>query len=216
MTNDYHSKMTFATGAQRSDDTAKSRIDLISPIFLDRLGHHLGIACTPINKGGKGYAPRNWENGVPISRYVAGVYRHLNAIQDGKTDEDHEAALAFAIMGMIHTREMIRRGKLPPELDDLSYLFLQGPVVAPDLDTFGTILKEIHKPADPLDGPEHQGREQILRSIMKSDERIVYCEGGWSVIEKTPKDLEPLRIFVAAPLTEGLKFLPTSKEANTN
>jgi len=175
MTNDFHNKMTFTTGAQRSDDTGKSRIDLISPVFLGRLGHHLGIACTPIDKGGKGYGERNWEIGVPVSRYVGGIYRHLRAIQEGETDEDHEAALGFAIMGLVHTREMIRRGQLPPELDDLPNYTFQRPT------------------------PER------LQELQEE-----------AVMTFIPNSLEPLRIFVAAPLTEGNTLKINGPEVKTN
>ena len=42
-----------------------------------------------------------------------------NKIENGDTDEDHAAAIACNIMFFIHTKEMIDRGLLPKELDDL-------------------------------------------------------------------------------------------------
>ena len=38
---------------------------------------------------------------------------------EGHRDEDHLAAARWNIGGMIHTEEMIGRGLLPGELDDL-------------------------------------------------------------------------------------------------
>jgi hypothetical protein len=105
-------RQEFETGAQRDTAADKPRIDLISPVFLERLGDWLRL-------GAEKYAERNWEQGMPLSRFIASLHRHLNAIQQGDTSEDHEAAVAFNIMGFMHTKEMIRRGLLPIELDDM-------------------------------------------------------------------------------------------------
>jgi len=102
----------FSTGAVRDAAAQKSRVELISPFALVRLGHWLRL-------GAEKYDDRNWEKGIPISSFVASGLRHLLAIMERKTDEDHEAAVMFNAMGIIHTREMIRRGRLPAELDDL-------------------------------------------------------------------------------------------------
>ena len=37
----------------------------------------------------------------------------------GKDDEDHEAALVCNIMFYMHSKEMIEKGLLPAELDDM-------------------------------------------------------------------------------------------------
>ncbi|KKK63326.1 hypothetical protein LCGC14_2995400, partial [marine sediment metagenome] len=75
-------KQEFSTGAQRDSQEDKSRPDLISCLFLDRLGTLLG-------KGAKYYGERNWEKGMPLSRFLGSAMRHLVQTIDGQEDEDH-------------------------------------------------------------------------------------------------------------------------------
>lgn len=102
----------YATGAVREDDPQKIRPDLISPIAMTRLAGWLAV-------GARKYTDRNWEKGIPLSRTFASLYRHVIQIHSGDTSEDHEAAVMCNAMMMMHTREMISRGKLPKELDDM-------------------------------------------------------------------------------------------------
>ena len=105
-------RQEFATGAVRDTADGKPRIDLISPIFFGRLGEWMRL-------GAEKYGDRNWEKGIPLSRYIASAYRHLVAMHAGDESEDHAAALAFNAMGFMHTHAMIRRGVLPAYLDDM-------------------------------------------------------------------------------------------------
>jgi hypothetical protein len=95
-------------------DTAadKPRPDLISPFAEERQGHWLRM-------GADKYAERNWEKGMPFSRCVASLKRHLMRFQQGLHDEDHLAAIMFNAMALIHYEEMIERGVLPAELNDM-------------------------------------------------------------------------------------------------
>jgi hypothetical protein len=66
---------------------------------------------------------RNWEQGIPLSRYLDSAKRHLDQYQEGMLDEDHLAQAAWNLLGLLHTEEMIRRGILPRDLSDLpSYM----------------------------------------------------------------------------------------------
>ena len=56
---------------------------------------------------------------MPFSRCVASLKRHLMKYQQGKRDEDHLAAIMFNAMALIHYEEMIERGLLPAELNDM-------------------------------------------------------------------------------------------------
>jgi hypothetical protein len=69
--------------------------------------------------GAAKYAERNWERGMPFSRCVASLKRHLMKYQQGKRDEDHLAAIMFNAMALIHYEEMIERGLLPADLNDM-------------------------------------------------------------------------------------------------
>jgi hypothetical protein len=115
--NDSGKRQEFETGSRRDTRDGKGRFDLISPVFLKRLAKHCENGATK-------YGDRNWEKGQPLSRYLDSASRHINNFLEGDRSEDHLAAVAWNIMGIIHTQEMIARGHLPKELDDLppSYL----------------------------------------------------------------------------------------------
>lgn len=93
-----------------SDD--KPRPDLISPFADERVGHWLRI-------GAEKYAERNWEAGMPFTRAIASLRRHLMQYQQGLRDEDHLAAIICNASFLIHYEEMIERDVLPPELNDM-------------------------------------------------------------------------------------------------
>jgi len=113
-------RQDFESGCVRDAAENKSRPDLISPYFMMRVGEHL-------DKGARKYAERNWEKGMPISRCIASLERHLNQYKMGLTDEDHLAAISCNIIFIIHYEEMIKRGLLPEELADLPQY--EGPVL---------------------------------------------------------------------------------------
>jgi len=125
----------FASGAVRDTAQDKPRPDLISPFAMERLGEWLRI-------GAQKYIERNWERGIPLSRTVASLYRHLLKYQQGAADEDHLAAIMCNAMFLTHTEEMIRRGVLPAELDDLPRYTPARPVSAEAVTGFGDISDE--------------------------------------------------------------------------
>lgn len=105
------SKRNFSTGAKRSDDAGRPLPALISPYFLEELGSLLA-------EGKELYGARNWEKGIPTSSWMQSAFRHFISLMKGETDENHAVRVAFNMMGLIHTREMIRQGSLPEELED--------------------------------------------------------------------------------------------------
>ncbi len=102
----------WATGSQRDTRVGKGRFDLIPPIALREIAVHF-------EHGSVKYGDRNWEKGQPLSAYIDSAMRHMCDLMEGKCDENHAAAAAWNVMALIHTREMIRRGHLPQELDDM-------------------------------------------------------------------------------------------------
>lgn len=102
----------FSGGARRSDSNGKGRFDLISPFGLKRLA--LRYEGGAIQKG-----ERNWENGTPFSRCIESMERHINDIMSGDRIEDHLAAIAWQVFALMHYEELIKRGILSKELDDL-------------------------------------------------------------------------------------------------
>jgi len=105
-------RQRFSTGAVRDTALDKPRPDLISPFAMDRLGEWL-------RAGAEKYTPRNWEQGIPISRCLASLYRHLLAYQRNEMDEDHMAAVMCNAMFILHTEIMVARGVLPECLADM-------------------------------------------------------------------------------------------------
>jgi hypothetical protein len=76
-----------------------------------------------MENGAVKYGDRNWELGQPLSTYIDSAERHIASFKEGMRDEDHLAAARWNLGCVIHTEEMIRRGLLPKELNDLpSYL----------------------------------------------------------------------------------------------
>lgn len=105
-------RQQFASGAVRDTAENKPRPDLISPHAHLREGAWLGI-------GAQKYAERNWEAGIPISRCIASLCRHLAAYQLGLTDEDHMAAIRTNAGFILHYEEEIKAGRLDPAIDDM-------------------------------------------------------------------------------------------------
>ena len=103
---------SFGTGAVRDMSHDKMRPDLFSPFAEERVGNWLML-------GARRYAERNWEKGMPFSRCWASLCRHKTKWQQGQRDEDHLAAIVFNAMAILHFEEMIRRGVLPEDLNDM-------------------------------------------------------------------------------------------------
>ncbi len=105
-------RQEFNSGMVRDTGAGKPRPDLISPYANEREGDWLRL-------GADKYSARNWEKGCPISRCIASLERHLLAYKMGKKDEDHMAAIRTNAGFILHFEEMIKRGLLSPDLDDM-------------------------------------------------------------------------------------------------
>lgn len=102
----------FSTGAIRDTVEEKPRPGLISPYATMREGHILA-------KGAKIYAERNWEAGIPISRCIESLERHIMQYKMGMNDEDHMAHARCNTGFILHFEEMIKKGIIPVEIDDM-------------------------------------------------------------------------------------------------
>jgi len=93
-------RTTYAkNSAQREPANGKGRPDLMSPFALTRLSKWYEL-------GGTKYGDRNWEKGMPYSRYTAAMFRHLIAWMKGKKDEDHLSAIAWNAIALMHHQEL--------------------------------------------------------------------------------------------------------------
>lgn len=95
--------------AVREPSTGKGRYDLVSPFATRRLAEWYEL-------GARKYADRNWEKGIPFSRYIDSAKRHLDKFVMGMEDEDHLAAAAWNIFAIMHHQELRQT-----ELDDMPH-----------------------------------------------------------------------------------------------
>lgn len=101
----------FTTGAVRDAMTGKGSPSLI-PIDA------LRAVSKRFEDGASKYGRDNWKKGIPLSRYVDSLYRHLWQYMEGDTSEDHGGAVIWNAMCLVQTKEWIDQGKLPAELKD--------------------------------------------------------------------------------------------------
>jgi hypothetical protein len=108
--NDGGSRISYGEDkAIREPATGKGRYDLITPFGIRRLAQWYEL-------GAQKYADRNWEKGMPFSRYVDSAKRHIDKFVMGMEDEDHLAAAAWNILAIIHHQELGQTG-----LDDMPH-----------------------------------------------------------------------------------------------
>ena len=105
-------RQNFETGARRDTQEGKGRFDLLPVHAIIRLAKHF-------ENGAVKYSPDNWRKGIPLRRYVDSLLRHSFKFLGGLEDEDHLAAIIWNACCLLETKEMIDRGLLPKELDDL-------------------------------------------------------------------------------------------------
>jgi len=73
----------FPQPTGKKNDNEKPRMDLLDAAFLEGVAEVLSF-------GARKYAAHNWRGGIHYSRLIAGIYRHLGAINRGE-DIDPES-----------------------------------------------------------------------------------------------------------------------------
>lgn len=106
----------FTSGAQRDLQSGKGRFDLIPDAALWELAKHY-------ERGALKYSDRNWEKGMPMSRFIDSASRHLAEFKMGLVDEPHLVSALWNLICALETIIRIQNGILPKELDDLPYPF---------------------------------------------------------------------------------------------
>lgn len=117
---DSGARQEFNTGAVRDIQEGKGRFDLLPTRALRRLAKHF-------EKGAAKYAARNWEKGMPLSRFLDSALRHTMAYMEGSDDEDHIVAAAWNLMCALDTESRCLEGKLPEILLDIGPLQVPAP-----------------------------------------------------------------------------------------
>ncbi len=102
----------FNTGAVRDASKGKGIPSAIPVRSLRKLAKRF-------EDGAEKYNRDNWKQGIPLSRYVDSLYRHLWAFMDNDDTEDHLGAIIWNAMCLSETWDMIYEGELPLELEDI-------------------------------------------------------------------------------------------------
>lgn len=109
--NDGGERISYGEGkAIREPSNGKGRYDLISPFALERIARWYELGAIK-------YSDRNWEKGMPYSRYVDSAMRHLIKFMMGMDDEDHLVASCWNLMAIMHHQGLFQGD----ELDDLPH-----------------------------------------------------------------------------------------------
>ena len=103
----------FTTGARRDTQEGKPRYNLHPPRPLYR-------TVMQYTRGAEKYGEGNWEKGMPFSRVMDSLMRHVEAYRMGNREEDHLAAIVFNANCLMDYEERIKEGLLPTSLDDLT------------------------------------------------------------------------------------------------
>lgn len=104
-------RQKFDTGAVRDIQVGKGRFDLLPPKAIERMAKHY-------ESGAVKYDDNNYLKGMPISRFLDSCLRHINKYRCGESDEDHLIAAAWNLFAIVETEELIKRKKLPKNLND--------------------------------------------------------------------------------------------------
>ena len=109
---DSGARSEFATGAVRDASEGKGNPSLIPVDALRSVAKRFEDGATK-------YGRDNWKQGIPLSRYVDSLYRHLWQLMEGDTTEDHAGAIIWNAMCLQQTKTWVEQDKLPSELNDL-------------------------------------------------------------------------------------------------
>ncbi|MBW1973802.1 MAG: hypothetical protein JRI44_13350 [Deltaproteobacteria bacterium] len=112
ITKDSGTRQKFDSGAVRDIQQGKGRFDLLPPIAIK-------MVADVFERGAIKYGDRNWEKGIPLSRYIDSALRHTFQVLQGLDDEDHASQAAWNLLCFVETRERIRQGRLDKSLNDI-------------------------------------------------------------------------------------------------
>jgi hypothetical protein len=102
----------FNTGAVRDASKGKGIPSAIPVRSLRKLAKRF-------EDGAEKYERDNWKQGIPLSRYVDSLYRHLWAFMEGDDTEDHLGAVIWNAVCLSETWDMISDGDLSLDLEDI-------------------------------------------------------------------------------------------------
>lgn len=116
----------FNAGGGVKFDSGKLRYDLVNPLALRGMVDILTF-------GAQKYAARNWEQGMPWSRLIASLKRHLDAIERGE-DFDPESGRLHIDHVQCNAHFLSAYYRIYPQGDDRPHQYLTRPKIGLDID----------------------------------------------------------------------------------
>jgi hypothetical protein len=104
----------------------KLRYDLLHPYAIEQLAEIFTF-------GAKKYAPNNWQKGMPWSKILASLKRHLAAIERGE-DYDPESGLLHSAHVEWNAHALTAYYKIYPQGDDRNHKYLKPKKIGLDID----------------------------------------------------------------------------------
>ena len=90
-------------------DGDTSHIESVLEVFIGVQYHTFYDATLEVSKhyeeGAIKYKPRNWERGMPLHCYVDSGIRHYLKFMRGDTDEPHDKAFIWNMLGLLWTHQ---------------------------------------------------------------------------------------------------------------
>lgn len=103
-------KQSFPTGAVRDRDDGKTNWSLLPWRELER------VVRETYMPGAEHYGDHNWTKGIPSSRCLKSLQRHVLAFSMGDTSEDHLGRAVFNCLAILHNERVF---KDDPTINDL-------------------------------------------------------------------------------------------------
>lgn len=105
ITKDSGQRLNFDSGMMRDIESDKPRFDLLIADGESYDNCLLTRWASILTRGAQKYAERNWEKANSVEefkRFKSSAFRHFMQLMHNETDEDHFAAVAFNLNGMVY------------------------------------------------------------------------------------------------------------------
>lgn len=107
---DEDNKQQFPSGAQRDIDKNKTKWSLLPWHELERVVRHTYMP------GAEHYGDHNWTKGIPSSRCLDSLQRHVLQFSMGDTSEDHLGRAVFNCLAILYNQRVFKED---PSINDL-------------------------------------------------------------------------------------------------
>ena len=95
-------------------------IETFAKLEFESINHLILEVSMHYKQGAEKYGERNWEKGIPLHSFIDSGVRHFLKHIDGQTDERHDRAFVWNMLGAIWTMEH------KPEMIDIPFDIIGG------------------------------------------------------------------------------------------